>query len=129
MQQLLGTLARVPKEVAPQLTWDFLYSAVFALDAKKNSKEEIAALNSNVVSLQQQEFERVDPKQLKNECSSLADHLKRLEDKGADTSPLARQAFTCLTGALREDLHLVNRSDLYDGAKKRGLACIKGLPE
>jgi hypothetical protein len=126
---LVAALNRVPKEVAQQLTWDFLSSAVFALDAKKNSKEEIAALNSKVVALQQQELERADPKQLKNECTSLADRLKRLEDKGADTSPLAGQACACLTGPLRNEVHLTNRSDLFDWAKKRALACTKGLPE
>ncbi len=127
---LVGALPRVPKTVPPQLSWDYLYSAVYALDGKRNTPEEARAIDALAVSLQAQSLEasRADAKKFENECTSLADHLKRLEEKAADTGPLAPAACACLTGPLRDQTHLVNRDELYEWAEKRKLACLNGVP-
>ena len=96
----LGALPRVPKTIAPQLEWDFLSAEVNALDNKKASPEEKKALLALVVSLQQGMVDRAAGRDLENECNGLADHLKRLEEKGADASPLGAQACACLTGPM-----------------------------
>jgi len=125
---LVAALPLVPPTVQQQLGWEFVSSAVYALERKRDTPEEASALLALAVSLLQRQVDRAEPKQLESECSALAERIKVLEQHHAQTAPLGAQACTCLTGPLRDQIHLVNRDDLFEWAEKQKLACLKGLP-
>ena len=62
-------------------------------------------------------------------CTSLADEIKRISFNPEAVATLDARTCSCLTGELRNEVHLVNRDDLLQHARSRHLACIKGLPE
>jgi hypothetical protein len=64
----------------------------------------------------------------KVDCTSLADQIKLIAFNPAALPALDARTCSCLTGELRNEVHLVNRDDLLQHAKSRKLACIKGLP-
>ncbi|HUJ24386.1 MAG TPA: hypothetical protein VLW85_00095 [Myxococcales bacterium] len=65
----------------------------------------------------------------KVDCTSLAAEIKTIAFNPAVIPTLDARTCSCLTGELRNEVHLVNRSDLLDHARSRKLGCIKGLPE
>jgi hypothetical protein len=105
--------------VGAPFTWKFMRELITRFDNK--DRPPFAPLMQKAA-----EVLAADPKVT---CTGLPSELELLGKHGGPLAPLDARTCSCLTGELRNEVHLVNRSDLLKHAQRRGLACAKGLPQ
>ena len=115
------------KELAAPVRAAFLRRAAEVLAAEPDDERNYCtSLAARVKTLQEAGVERVAGEDWK----ARTDKLKAVAAKGAAPGPSALldgRVCACLTGVLRDEVHLANRDDLLQHANARGLACATGL--
>jgi hypothetical protein len=108
----------VPLEARAFLDWDYFYEFISRFHKDDPEPARSAILARAAQALASGELDH-------SSCSSLADHLKRLQDAGGDPTPVHKRACECLSGPLKKEGEgYVNKSDLLDFAKQRELDCV-----
>ena len=119
---------RVPERLKAAYSWKSLREGVERSSNSSWSGVD-AATRAQFMKRAAQALADEKPQSERDFCTSLANDLQLLQKAGAPLEVTDPRTCSCLTGPLRNETHLVNRDDLLQIAKKRGLACAKGLPE